>query len=486
MSMDHKTIDTQALQTLVHQKWDREITPALVEYIKIPAKSPAFDAQWAEHGYIDRVVHDAMAWVKAQQIQGLQIEVVRLSKPDGSPRTPVIYFEVAAYQSTATQTVLMYGHLDKQPEFSGWSAGLGPWLPKIVDDKLYGRGGADDGYAIYASAAIVKVLQQLGASHPRVVGVIETCEESGSTDLPAYLDALKKRMGDVGMVVCLDSGAGNYDQLWMTNSLRGMAAGVLRVEVLTQGIHSGDASGVVPSSMRVMRQLLDRLEDSQTGQLKPAVFQCEVPAKRMQEAQAAARILGEGMLKRYPWAQGADGLLVHPVTTDLVQALLNRTWGATLSVTGADGLPALGNAGNVLRPHTALKLSLRLPPVVNAQDAVRQVKTLLEENTPYNAKVTFAPELPANGWNLPDYQSWLDQALQQTSQAHYGAPCAFIGQGGTIPLINMLQTNFPAAQMLVCGVLGPNSNAHGPDEFLHLPYARKLTASVAQVIAMHP
>lgn len=481
-------IDTIALQKAVNQKWNDEIIPALKEYIKVPAKSPAFDAQWAENGFIDQVVDDAVAWVKAQNVLGLKIEVMRLKKPDGSPRTPVIFFEVPAFQCDGEQTVLMYGHLDKQPEFSGWSEdkGLGPWSPKIIDDKLYGRGGADDGYAIYTSVAILKILQQLNASHPRVVGMVETCEESGSSDLPSYLEVLRERMGDVGMVVCLDSGAGTYDQLWMTNSLRGMAAGVLKVEVMTQGIHSGDASGVVPSSMRIMRQLLDRLEDDKTGQLLPKVFACEVPVKRVQEAKAAAQTLGEQIVGRFPWATGANGQPVEPVSSDPVKALLARTWGATLSVTGVDGIASLENAGNVLRPYTALKLSLRVPPTVNAQAVSAELKTLFESNPPYNAKVTFTPEGWANGWNLQDYTLWLDTTLQEASQVFYGAPCAYIGQGGSIPLINMLQENFPAAQMLVCGVLGPNSNAHGPDEFLHLPYARKLTAAVAMVMAAHP
>ena len=476
-------VDARVLQERVDRKWEEEIVPALKAFIEVPAKSPAFDAQWEAHGFLDRVVSDAVAWCEGQQVQGLKMEVLRLKKPDGSSRTPVIFFEVPAFQSQAKETVLMYGHLDKQPEFSGWSNGLEPWVPKIVDDRLYGRGGADDGYAIYTSVAIVKMLQELKASHPRIVGVVETCEESGSVDLPPYLDVLRERMGDVGMVVCLDSGAGNYDQLWMTNSLRGMAAGELRVDVLTQGVHSGDASGVVPSSMRIMRQLLDRLEDSRTGGLLPKVFEAQIPSKRLQEAQEAAAVLGANLVERFPWATGANGKRVEAVEGDLVQALLGRTWRPTLSVTGVDGMPSLDSAGNVLRPYTTFKLSFRLPPTADAQAVQKEVKALLEKDPPYNAKVTYKPNAPGRGWNLPDYSPWLAQALQSASQAFYGAPCAFVGQGGSIPLINLLQESFPKAQMLVCGVLGPNSNAHGPNEFLHLPYARKLTASVAMVMA---
>jgi acetylornithine deacetylase/succinyl-diaminopimelate desuccinylase-like protein len=383
----------------------------------------------------------------------------------------------------------MYGHLDKQPEFSGWRSDLGPWTPKYEDGKLYGRGGADDGYAVYASIAAIQALKAQGAPHPRIVGLIETCEESGSADLLPYVDALRTRLGHVGLVMCLDSGAGNYDQLWLTTSLRGMASGVLKVEVLSEGVHSGDASGVVPSSFRIMRQVLDRLEDSATGRLLPASFHVEVPPERLAQARATAALLGEALYQRFPWAHhdcGGATLVTLPMTQDPLQALLQRTWAPTLSVTGAEGLPAFKDAGNVLRPSTAFKLSLRLPPLVDAAQAVQELKALLEDNAPYQARVTFHAEGAANGWNAPDTAPWFESALNTASQAHFGAPCGYIGQGGTIPLMNMLSRGFPKAQMMVCGVLGPKSNAHGPNEFLHVPYAKKLTAAVAQVIAAMP
>ena len=471
----------------VSQAWDSDIVQRLKDYVEIPAKSPSFDANWAEAGLLEAVVRNTAQWIEAQRVAGLTLEVVRLPG-----RTPVLFFEVAATRSGAQPsdpTVLMYGHLDKQPEFSGWRADLGPWTPKYEDGRLYGRGSADDGYAAYAAIAAIQALKTQNVAHPRIVGLIETCEESGSYDLMPYIDVLRTRLGDVGLVVCLDSGAGNYDQLWLTNSLRGMASGVLKVEVLTEGVHSGDASGLVPSSFRIMRQVLDRLEDSGSGRLLPASFHCEVPPERLAQAQATAAILGEELYKRFPWAHydcGGASQFALPTTTDPLQALLNRTWIPTLSVTGADGLPDLKNAGNVLRPYTAFKLSLRLPPLVDAAQAVQQLKTLLEDNAPYQAKVTFEVGGGATGWNAPDTAPWLEQALNAASQAHFGAPCGYIGQGGTIPLMNMLSLGFPRAQMMVCGVLGPKSNAHGPNEFLHVPYAKKLTAAVAQVIAAAP
>ncbi len=474
----------------ISSAWDKNIVDQLADYITIPAKSPMFDPDWVAHGYIDSVVRNAATWVEAQKVPGLTLELIRLPG-----RTPVLFFEVSASSGAAAsnpdktpsgQTVLMYGHLDKQPEFTGWRSDLGPWNPKYLDGKLYGRGGADDGYAIYAAIAAIQALKTQQATHPRIVGLIETCEESGSYDLLPYVDALRARLGDVGLVICLDSGAGNYDQLWLTSSLRGMASGVLKVEVLTEGVHSGDASGLVPSSFRILRHVLDRLEDSATGRLLPEQFHCLVPADRMAQARVTADILGDEIYKRFPWAHddcGGASQAMLPTTTDPLQALLNRTWMPTLSVTGVEGLPELQNAGNVLRPYTAFKLSLRLPPLIDAATAVADLKTLLEDNAPYQAKVTFEQTAGATGWNAPNTAPWFEQALNTASQASFGAPCGYIGQGGTIPLMNMLSLGFPKAQMMVCGVLGPKSNAHGPNEFLHVPYAKKLTAAVAQVIA---
>ena len=477
---------TTAMADFVAQTWDDEIVPALVDYIAIPAKSPMFDADWSKNGHIERVVRDAAAWVEGRRIAGLKLEVVRLPG-----RTPVIFFEVPSTKVMSTDTICLYGHLDKQPEFSGWRHGLGPWTPKLENGLLYGRGGADDGYAVYAAITAIEALDRQGIPRPRCVGIIESCEESGSFDLPAYIDALKPRLGNVGLVVCLDSGAGNYEQLWLTTSLRGMVSGTLKVEILTEGVHSGDASGVVPSSFRILRQLLDRLEDASTGRLLPESLHCAIPAQRVEQARAAAQILGEQVWKRFPWACGNDGGATLPVTSDPLEAILNRTWRPTLSVTGVDGFPDMKSAGNVLRPFTAFKLSLRVPPLVDANDAAAKLQRLLEDNAPYNAKVSFAADgragaAGATGWNAPNLAPWLEGALNAASTAHFGAPCGYIGEGGTIPLMDLLQRSFPKAQMMVCGVLGPKSNAHGPNEFLHVPYGKKLTAAVAQVMAACP
>src|SRR4051812_37994180 len=419
-------LDSARALDQVTRQWDDDIVRQVTDYITIPAKSPGFDPQWQQHGYIDTVLRNAASWVEAQKVEGLKLEIVRLEG-----RTPVLFFEVPATKSGTTETILMYGHLDKQPEFTGWRNDLGPWTPKYEDGKLYGRGGADDGYAVYASIAAIQALKAQGQPHARIVGLIETCEESGSYDLLPYVDALRPRLGNVGLVICLDSGAGNYDQLWLTTSLRGLAGGVLKVQILTEGVHSGDASGLVPSSFRIMRQVLDRLEDSKTGRLLPQTFHCEIPADRRAQAEATAKILGDEIYKRFPWAHydcEGSSTLALPTTTDPVEALLNRTWRPTLSVTGAEGFPALKDAGNVLRPYTAFKLSLRFPPLIDASAAVQELKALLEDNAPYQAKVTFESNGGATGWNAPSTVPWFENALNDASQSFFGAPCGTIGQ----------------------------------------------------------
>ncbi len=463
-------MNVESISAWISKKWDDDVVPQLIDYIRIPCKSPHFDGAWAANGHLDAAVNLADAWVRAQPVAGLQVEILRLPG-----RTPVLFFEIPGQRKN---TVLMYGHLDKQPEMSGWRDGLGPWTPVLADGKLYGRGGADDGYAVFASLTAMLALQKHGVAHPRIVGIIECCEESGSYDLPDYLDALRERIGDVSLVVGLDSGCGNFDQLWVTTSLRGLAAGTLSVEVLTEGVHSGDASGIVPSSFRIARKLLDRLEDATTGRVLPAEFHCPIPQERAAQALRAGEVLGNSIWEKFPFAGDTCAM-----TRDATEAVLNRTWRPYLSVVGADGLPAINDAGNVLRPRTALKLSLRIPPLIEGAHATAEIKRILEADPPLGARVSFAADQAATGWNAPLTASWLAQALERASQSFYGKPAVMMGEGGTIPFMAMLGKQYPRAQFLITGVLGPKSNAHGPNEFIHIPYAKKLTACVAQVIA---
>lgn len=460
------------IQEFVEPSWDTSAVPELIDYIRIPNKSPLFDPEWQAHGYMDKAVAQFEAWCGQRGMDDMDLEVIRLPG-----RTPLMFMDIA---SDSDDCVLLYGHLDKQPEMTGWREDLGPWEPVLDGERLYGRGGADDGYAMFASLIAIQALKKHQIPHARCIVIIEACEESGSYDLPHYIDLLSDRIGRPSLVICLDSGCGNYEQLWCTTSLRGLVGGNLTVQILTEGVHSGDASGIVPSSFRIIRNLLSRLEDDKTGSILPDAFYVEIPKKRIEQAALAAEVLGKAAYHKFPFQNGAK-----PASDDARELILNRTWRPALSVIGADGLPSLKNAGNVLRPLTAVKLSLRLPPTCDAKMAARALTEILEKDPPHGANVTFEPDWSASGWHAPQLAPWLEESLDRASRTYFGKPAIYMGEGSSIPFMGMLGERFPEAQFLVTGVLGPQSNAHGPNEFLHIPTAKRLTCCVANVLADH-
>ncbi len=452
--------------------WDKSIVPTLMEYIKIPNKSPQFDPEWEKHGYMDQAVKLIADWCKQHAVNNMKLEVVKLEG-----RTPVTFIDIPGQKD---DTILLYGHLDKQPEMTGWDDDLHPWKPVLRGDRLYGRGSADDGYAAFASLTAIKSLQEQGIPHARCVILIEACEESGSFDLPFYIEALKEQIGKPSLIICLDSGCGNYEQLWITTSLRGLLGGTLRVEVLKQGVHSGAGSGIAPSCFRVLRQLLERIENKTNSDILIEDLQVEIPAARIAQAEHAAEVLGKSVFEDLPFAEG-----VQPDSTSISELILRRTWKPALSVIGCDGIPSIQNAGNVTLPAIAVKLSMRLPPTCDPETAAQALKLILETDTPNNARVSFEVNDTGPGWNAPAETPWLAQAANQASQQYFGKDAVYMGEGGSIPFMGMLGKKFPQAQFLITGLLGPGSNAHGPNEFLHIPTGKKLTACIAQVIADH-
>lgn len=453
--------------------WEEEILPSLTDYIAVPNVSVMFDAEWEAHGHMETALEMGRAFMQKHAPEDATLHVGRIAG-----RTPLLLLDCPG---TAEGTILMYGHLDKQPEMVGWREGLGPWSPVREGDRLYGRGGADDGYALYAALAALKAVAREGKPRARVVLLVEFSEESGSPDLPAYMEHFAEVLGRPDLVICLDSGAGNYDQLWSTTSLRGMVGGTLQAEVLTEGVHSGDAGGVVPPPFLVLRKLLDKIEEPGTDRVVPDALHAEIPAERVEQAQAAAETLGEEMFSRFPWAGNAG----PSPGKSAAELILNRTWRPTMAVTGQGGLPPLEKAGNVLLPQVTLNLSLRLPPTVDPKVAQQALREAVEADPPFGAKVTLRFHEPAAGWNAPALAPWLGDALRDASMEAFGKPAMFMGEGGSIPFMAMLGERFPEAQFVVTGVLGPQSNAHGPNEFLEIAYAKRLTEAVATVVARH-
>jgi acetylornithine deacetylase/succinyl-diaminopimelate desuccinylase-like protein len=466
------------LAELTRQTFERDALPSLSDYITIPALSPMFDPDWAANGHLSDAVEHIRAWCAARPIEGLTVEVHHLAG-----RTPVVVVEVAPFGEPGPDddAVLLYGHLDKQPPMDGWLEGLGPFTPVRRGDRLYGRGAGDDGYAAYAALTAIEAVQRSGGRHARCLLLVEASEESGSPDLPDHIDALAGRIGSPSLVIALDSGAGDYDQLWATTSLRGLVGMVLHVGVLGDGVHSGSAGGVVPSSFRLLRHLLDRVEDAATGALLVPELHAAIPPDRAAELAATAAELGDAVVAGFPALPGLE----WQAGTDPEALLRARTWEPAMAVVGAEGLPPVVTAGNVLRAGTTVKLSFRLPPTVDPATAAHAVRTRLDHDPPSGATVTVDVTDMGAGWNAPPFAPWLREAMDAGSRAAFGQPARTIGEGGSIPFIAMLGERFPDAQFLITGVLGPGNGAHGPNEFIHVPFTMGVTGAVAHVLQGH-
>jgi acetylornithine deacetylase/succinyl-diaminopimelate desuccinylase-like protein len=451
---------TPATERAIDAAWEERILPALSEYTRIPCLSPAFDPDWAERGAIAAAARLLLEWVRDQD-PALQAEIVELEG-----RTPLLLID----NGGSGDPVVVYGHMDKQPPLGEWRSGLGPYEPVRDGDVLYGRGTADDGYATFAA---VTGLLAAGGGLGRVLILIEASEESGSPDLLAHLDALRARIGRPRLVICLDSGGLSYDRLWLTTSLRGNLVVTVTAQVLTEGIHSGQGGGVVPSSFRILRRMLSGIEDEDNGRIL-------LPELRGAGIPEAHRTNLETLATEFPdsAAPVVEGL--HLLTPDPVDRLVARTWGAALEVTGAGGLPAPRDAGNVLRPSTTLNISLRLPPDVDAERACDALISALR--TDEGAHITIDVKGVAQGWIAPPLEAGVRATLTRVSTERFGRAPGFVGEGGSIPFLADLQRGFPGTQFVATGVLGPHSNAHGPNEALHIPMAKAVTHAVAELL----
>ena len=464
-------MNVQRIEEIVASHWEGHILDVLTEYITIPNVSPVFDPDWEQNGHMHKAVqlfHDA---VEQYSIENIDTRIVEIPQ-----KTPLLFLVVPAMNG-GSGNVLLYGHYDKQPEFTGWHAGKGPWIPVLENGRLYGRGGGDDGYALFSSLSAIAALQQTGAPVPRCTIVIEGCEESGSYDLPHYIELLADEIGTPDLVVCLDAECGNYDQLWLTTSLRGMLSGTLNVKILNEGVHSGAAGGIVPSSFRILRSLIERIETSETGQLHDRLY-TDIPSWAREQSSEVAATLGHTVIERYPWAREPTAK-----TDNLSELLISNTWQPSLATVGIGGAPLPQNAGNTLRPSTSAKLVFRLPPNANAGECAEFVKAELERDPNYGAVVEFNCDAAESGWHSKPVSQWLHNSLDRASNHFFSKPYRRMGTGGTIPFMKMLGEQYPNCEFMVTGVLGPHSNAHGPNEFLDLKTGERVTSCVAYVLA---
>lgn len=463
----HAIPDSAQLQQALDACWEQDVLPSLAELIRIPSLSPLFDPDWAAHGELHRAAAHVAQWMR-QMLPEARVNVF-----PGEGRTPLLLLDLPG---ETAGSVLFYAHLDKQPPQTGWREGLGAWKPVLEDGRLYGRGGADDGYAAYTAVAVAKTLRELGIALPRIVVLVECSEESGSPDLAAHLDAHAGEIGTPDLVICLDSACGDYERLWCTTSLRGLILADVQLRVLREGVHSGAGSGIAPNPLMILRALLSRLEDPHSGRiLLPELWAAPSEAQR-QETFAAAHILGQQVIATLPFEEG-----VRPLHTNPGELLLQNTWAPALAITGIDGVPTRKESGNVLLPEATLRLSIRLSPGVSAEAALAAIHNTLESDPPFGAQIHVEGS-GEDGWVAPEAAPWLQEALEHSSQRYYSQPACHLGIGGSIPFMRMMSERFPQAQFFVSGVLGPGSNAHGPNEFLHIPYVKRLSACVAELL----
>ena len=464
-------VDLDSMAENADRIWEESILPSLSEFIEIHALSPMFEPNWDELGELQATLDLFCSWLDNQGLQGMSYNVHRIAN-----HSPVLLVTI---EGTGSGEVLFYSHLDKQPSRPHlWSEGLHPLKAVRREPFLYGRGSVDDGYGGYLCVTAIRLLQEAGIPHPKATFLIETCEESGSYDLPPYLDELTEDLGNPDLVVVLDSGGPSYEHIWVTEALRGLVAGNLSVRVSHEGVHSGMSGGAIPSSFRIQRMLLDRIENSQTGEVLIPEMHVDISDNIMQQATALAEVLGDELWSSLPTVETLESQ-----SKDASEMLLDINWRPALSVIGADGIPSVQSAGNVLRTNTDLKISFRIPPGVNAEEVQDVVKQILEENPPYGAEVTYNPTEPADGFHAPPLHEGIASALESTSLHLTGKPPMSTWIGGTIPFMAMIQNKYPNACFLCTGSSGPGNNAHGPDEKLHIPHSKRVNVALAAAIA---
>ena len=463
----------QTIEDFLNKEYKDTVIPTIEEFIKIENQSRAFDPQWETNGWNEKVCKFAVDFAKKI---GVECKTLIIDEEKG--KTPVVV--LVAEPETFESNILMYGHLDKQPPLTEeWTDGLKPYVPITRDGKLYGRGGADDGYAFFTSALILKALQKFKLLKSRVVLFFETDEESGSKDLIYFLEKNKNHVGNPDLVICLDSGCADYNHMCLTTTLRGVMNFRVKVEVLKNGVHSGMGSGIVPDSFRIGRKIIEQIEVSDNGQLLLEDFYTNIPDDKYKEACDLVKSVGGKVDFQFPFLDG-----VHPTVEDGLKQYLNRNWMPQLTLIAMDGVPNVKNAGNVLRPFTTFGFSMRLPPNLPKEKAEGTLNDFFAKKLvrPYNAKVTHEIVGLGQGFNAPTIDPNLNALIQEACQKSYGKPCLFYGEGGSIPFINELNAKFPKSQFIVTGVLGPLSNAHGPNEFLHLAYLNKLLLTLTHIL----
>ena len=470
--MESNQLNADKTREIIDAHWDNWYVKGLCEFIEVPNLTPMVDPNYLTNGLNEKAMALVDDYINKLEIKGISKKIFQ---PDGM--TPLIVYAVDKAEGGSDAQIMFYGHLDKQPWMDGWDEGLGPTKPVIRGEYLYGRGGGDDGYSPFSTMLAIKNAQLQGIKHSRIVLVLETEEESGSPNLINLLNIAKDFIGNPDYLFCLDSGAFDYNQLWLTSSLRGITLMDVTVKAGKGGYHSGEVGGIVPETFRVMRHLLNRLDDPKTG-LPMEELNTELPAYARPEAERMVALSGEAMCKKYKMEEGVK----YCSQDNLVEMYLNNTWRANLSVTGAGGLPDYNRAGNVVRPQTTLRLSYRLPPNMDCHKAAAIVKQKLTTDVPHDCIVEIKGDHNGNGWCMKDPEPWFHDVINNASKNFYDREYGSYGMGGSIPFLSQLGGLYPNTFIVALGLLGPQSNAHAPNESVNLTYAKKLTMCMSHIL----
>lgn len=465
-------MDYNTTREFVDKHWDSWFCEGLKDFINVPNLTPMVDSEFLSNGLIEQAAECLDTWVKKLDIKGITRKEVRM----GESICPLYIYVV---DGEVDKTVMMYGHLDKQPyNAAKWSEGLHPTKAVVKDGWLYGRGGADDGYAPFLALLAVKNAQMQGAKIPRIALVLETEEESGSPSLTKLLETARPIIGNPAYCICLDSGAFDYKRLWLTSSLRGICVVDVNIQAGAQGYHSGETGGIIPETARVARVLMDRVDDSNTGKVLIPELQTEIPTWAKEEAKYIANLSGDRMYKKYNFTPGVEAMGQE----NLPEMYLNNTWRANASITGADGFPPIKSAGNVVRSKTSYRISMRLPPNCKPVQAVKGMHRALSKETPYNCQIELEGNHTGSGWCMKEQAPWFDKALKDIGTEFYGEKPGSYGMGGSIPFLSELEIMFPSTNILALGIIGEKSNAHGPDEGMNLDYTKRLLCCVSHLL----
>lgn len=462
----------EIITSSVEKLWVEQVLPGLSEFMKIPAVSPAYDAEWEANGYLRKAGEQMAAWAAEQEISGLSGEMIQLEG-----RSPVLFIDIPG---DFEKTVLFYGHMDKMPPSEGWEDGLGAWDPVVRGDKLYGRGGADDGYSLYSAIAAIKALQLAGMKHPRCVLFIEACEESGSFDLAAYLESMREKIGEPGLVICLDTSAHDYERLWITSSLRGVFSFDVKIRQLTKVLHSGVGGGIIPDISRVLRLILNRIDDVNTGRVLIESCNAVIPQERVAALKDAAAALSTSVYEGIPLVPGAE-----PLSTDVTELLVNKTWRPAVSVIGVSGFPAAETAGNAMVPEITVRISVRTPPATDINKCINEMREKITVDSPHGVELEFVLGEHVDSWVSPELSAPVAQAISDASTAYFGNDAVYLGEGGGIGFVPLMSKMFPKAQFVLTGLVGPDSNAHAANESMHIPTAKKITCCIAHILQAH-